>query len=545
MALKRLNKLMRRLKGDTSGNAMLLTALGMPILIGSSGMAIDVAQWYVWKRELQFATDQAALAGAWASAEPEQRDNYVALSKLEFNSNLSYLKGQVSDPTIGYEDWNGGTGNTVVATATYTKALPFTSIFWKNQATVNVRAQASYQAATNYTTCLLALDPDADDAFVIGGSLSGEVTCGVGALSNSASAIRKNGSTLIDVADLIAAGGIDEDLAVNGTIHEFISNLSDPFDGVTPPDSPYARTYSCPTTTTTPIVAGDSTADVATRTVITYTYYQGSNQNSAKTVVTYTGSGANTNSDTTVSALAQDLGFTPAEGYNETVSDTGEVYTGQNWPSTAKKNAYIYEYRQEVVTKLYSNVVPDSGTSTATSGSANGLLPGTYGDITIGCDTTFNPGVYVITGVLDFGQNHTVQGNNVLFVFTGEGSERMKLNSQSVVNFTGITYDQLVNEYSVSAEDAEVLNGMIVYDPESTADIAINGGADVVFDGILYMPNRHAQFNGNSTVGGSCMMLAAGTITLTGNNTIQSLCLPTNVTSFEIGGTTISVRLVA
>ena len=89
------------------------------------------------------------------------------------------------------------------------------------------------------------------------------------------------------------------------------------------------------------------------------------------------------------------------------------------------------------------------------------------------------------------------------------------------------------------------MNGMIIYDPNSTSDIAINGGADTIFDGILYMPGRHAVFNGNATVAGSCMMIAAGTIKLTGDSSITSLCIPENVTSFEIGGTTIAVRLVA
>ena len=534
-------RIMRRLKRDEGGNAMLLVALGMPVLIGSSGAAVDVAQWYVWKRELQYAADQAALAGAWASAEPEQAANYVSLANLEFKNNLQVLSGKVPDPTVTKADWNGGTDNTVVAESSYSKALPFTSILWKNQATVKVRAQASYQAATNYTTCMLALDPDADDAFVIGGSMGGAVTCGVGALSNSASAIRKNGQTTIDVADLISAGGIDEDLAVNGQIHEFISNLSNPFDGATPPDSPTTRTYSCDTSTTT--TSGESTADIRRRTVITYKYYQGTNLNSANTEVTYTGTGAQTNSDTTTVSYSQSLTFTPAEGYNDQISDTEEQYTGNNYPSTAHHNKSIYEFRREVVTDTYVNVVSSSGGTV--SGTANGLLPGTYGDITIGCDTTFNPGVYVITGVLDFGSNHTVQGNNVMFVFTGDGDERWKLNSQSIVNFTGITYDQLVNEYSVSAADAEILNGMIIYDPNSTANIQINGGADTTFEGVLYMPNRFVKFNGNSSTSGSCMMIAAGTMEITGTADIASLCLPTNVNSFEVGGTTISVRLVA
>ena len=62
----RIRKAVGNLKSSTSGNTTLLVALGMPALIGGAGMAVDTAQWYLWKRELQFAADQAALAGAWA-----------------------------------------------------------------------------------------------------------------------------------------------------------------------------------------------------------------------------------------------------------------------------------------------------------------------------------------------------------------------------------------------------------------------------------------------------------------------------------------------
>ncbi len=56
----------KRILSDVSGNAVLLTALGMPVLIGAAGYAMDMAQMYAWQRELQHSVDQAALAGAWA-----------------------------------------------------------------------------------------------------------------------------------------------------------------------------------------------------------------------------------------------------------------------------------------------------------------------------------------------------------------------------------------------------------------------------------------------------------------------------------------------
>lgn len=63
-----------QLKANTSGNATLLVALGLPALVGGSGLAVDTAQWYMWKRELQFAVDQAALAGAWARTSSATKD---------------------------------------------------------------------------------------------------------------------------------------------------------------------------------------------------------------------------------------------------------------------------------------------------------------------------------------------------------------------------------------------------------------------------------------------------------------------------------------
>ncbi|MFN4114522.1 MAG: pilus assembly protein TadG-related protein [Sphingomonadaceae bacterium] len=54
----------------------MLVALGAPALIGAGGFAIDTAQWYMWKRELQHSVDQAAYAGAWALAREESADNW-------------------------------------------------------------------------------------------------------------------------------------------------------------------------------------------------------------------------------------------------------------------------------------------------------------------------------------------------------------------------------------------------------------------------------------------------------------------------------------
>src|SRR3546814_10233945 len=49
----KIRNFMRRLHRSKSGNATLLLALGTPMLIGGTGLAVDTAQWYLWKRELR------------------------------------------------------------------------------------------------------------------------------------------------------------------------------------------------------------------------------------------------------------------------------------------------------------------------------------------------------------------------------------------------------------------------------------------------------------------------------------------------------------
>ncbi len=63
---KRLRAFGSKLRKDVSGNTMIMVALGMPMLVGGTGLAVDTAQWYLWQRELQYAVDQAAMSGAYS-----------------------------------------------------------------------------------------------------------------------------------------------------------------------------------------------------------------------------------------------------------------------------------------------------------------------------------------------------------------------------------------------------------------------------------------------------------------------------------------------
>jgi len=65
MALRSAIHFIRHLLRDEDGNALALTALVMPLLIGCAGLAVDTIQWVSLKRDLQGATDAAAVAGVY------------------------------------------------------------------------------------------------------------------------------------------------------------------------------------------------------------------------------------------------------------------------------------------------------------------------------------------------------------------------------------------------------------------------------------------------------------------------------------------------
>jgi hypothetical protein len=160
-------------------------------------------------------------------------------------------------------------------------------------------------------------------------------------------------------------------------------------------------------------------------------------------------------------------------------------------------------------------------------------LPGTYTNISIGCRTIFQPGIFVINGSIDFSQNQTVSGSNVLFVMTN-ANQIDNINSNTNLAFSGITGATLMSTYGYSSADAAKLAGMLFFDKHSTDEIKFNGNSTTNFNGIIYTPNRPLWFNGTSSVAGACMMLIAKTLMLDGTTNLSTFCQPSNANSLEV-----------
>jgi Flp pilus assembly protein TadG len=238
----------RRLIGDKSGNAVLFTALGMPVLIGAAGYALDMAQMYSWKRELQHSVDQAALAGAWALAYDDDTTTWQARAQQEYNANLVMMAAHDLDYSSQLGSYGGLTDNSVIVTARVTKRLPFSGFLVNRSMTVFARAQATYAEGGTYQACLMALKEDEAGTFTVGGTASINASCGLGALSCEDGAIDIGSNTTIVTDSIVTCGTANVPASLQSKVTDGANGISNPFESLPAPtpDNETAKSLNCP-----------------------------------------------------------------------------------------------------------------------------------------------------------------------------------------------------------------------------------------------------------------------------------------------------------
>lgn len=529
--IAKIRSLIRKLGKCTGGNAAILTALGMPAMIGGAGFAVDTAQWYMWKRELQFAVDQAALAGAWARTQASTKDSYSTRALQEFNANLSATADITTGaPAVTLANYAGGNSNSVTVAASVSKTLPFSSFLTGKGTTIRVYAQAAFSAGNSFTSCLIALDEDESGAVTVGGSAVLQASCGIAALSTSDTSIIVDGNPDIDAGWVLSRGGIDDwfNTHTDDEVHDYLEGLFDPFKDLTAPsptESQVARSYYCVKGTTT------TRSNVNKNARTTYTYWKGLTYDTA----------VQTNYNKQKNPATNESSQTYTIVSNDTIDGvfytTTVVWTNANG---ANNSNTVWEKAETVTATTYS------GTSKITTPDLASALPGTYtGGIKVSCTTTFAPGVYVIDGGgLEIDGQYSVVGSGVMFVL--KNGAYLKINGGSNINLTAIQSSDLTNR-GLSAADANALAGMLVFEDRSSSGTdrsRINGNANTVLNGTIYLPNSGIDFLGTAAVTSQCLMIAANTITISGSANMSTFC-PSGVNEDTVVANEISkVKLV-
>lgn len=529
-----LAEFMRRLKVDTSGNALMLVAMGAPVLFGTAGLGVDMAQYYTWKREAQYAVDQSALAGAWARGNGDTGTEYETRASQEFYANLSVTKDYLLTHNVGLETWDGTADSSVMADATVSASLPFTELVLGDGMTIAVEAQAIWETTQQFTACLYSLDPTSTRTMWFNGGPTVDAACGVGARSNAEDAIVTNGSGGAQNINWVIAGGtIDDGMGAfeNAEVVENYDNMVDPWEGLTPPKAPNISQ-------SVPSSCGDAeanwTADETQSDEITYRYYRGKNKSSA-TLFDFTGP-EKRDPDPYTRLYPTEIGakfeFEPQDVTHDPVNENLTQIAG-----SGPDKIFI-----EVITTTsltYTNKIYTP--------SSNKLSPGKYTTFDIMCNFTMESGIYEISGgVLKINGGVSLVGSGVMFVL--KDGATVDINGGGGIYLTPMSVPEIIAaDGSVSQEDAEKMKNMLIFqDPDSPATTGnkITGNANFDLNGIIYMPNGDLDMAGTMSASAECLMVATRTLKISGTADLQTLCPAGKTHDIVVGEGGTRVRLV-
>ncbi|TCJ32289.1 TadE/TadG family type IV pilus assembly protein [Parafrankia sp. BMG5.11] len=249
--MRAIGNCLRKLRGDCSGNALMLTAVALPALLGAAGYGIDTAQWYMLQRELQHASDQGAIAGAWNLAYKDVGSTYDNRARKEFAANLGIATGYAStiNPNVARGNFQGGTNNSVVVTAEISVQLPFSRLITSSPTLIRVASEAAFAPGTVHKACLRTLKTGAAGTFQVGNGATLIANCGVIAISCEPEAIRIDENATIEIAKITACNHeaaslpstFSGELVVDSTIGSYVNELFGPEPAGDEPTS----TYNC------------------------------------------------------------------------------------------------------------------------------------------------------------------------------------------------------------------------------------------------------------------------------------------------------------
>jgi hypothetical protein len=200
----------RRIAHSQSGQVLILTAAMLPLLIGVTGLAVDVGMLYHHKRRMQTAVDAAAMAGA--SEMMRNRFTQIVSSGRAGSTTNGFTHGGNTIVNVYHPPITGFyVGNTRYVEAQLTQPSPtyFMQVFGWSQVTIAARAVAG--AGANGSYCVYVLDPSMPSAYEGSHDSKLDANCGVMVNSTNAMGLHTHGNAVIDVAHISVTGNYAED----------------------------------------------------------------------------------------------------------------------------------------------------------------------------------------------------------------------------------------------------------------------------------------------------------------------------------------------
>jgi Flp pilus assembly protein TadG len=193
-----LRRQLKQLRREDKGQALVLTAVALVVLMLMAGLGVDVGYLRYEKQQMQKAADAGAIAGAsallYGGAVTAAARTDVAANG--FTNGVNAIAVAVNNPPASGP--HTGDSNYVEVIVSQPRPAFFMKV--GGVASVPVRSRAVASAVANASGCIYCLDPSDPGTFVVKGTASITSACGIRINSNSPSAFQKTGSGDITVA---------------------------------------------------------------------------------------------------------------------------------------------------------------------------------------------------------------------------------------------------------------------------------------------------------------------------------------------------------
>jgi Flp pilus assembly protein TadG len=227
--IRRYRKWLSALCSETRGNIAVTTALMLPVLVGSTGLSLDTANWYTNHRQMDRIVETAAAAAAsYLASDTTPQITAIAGNVATLNG-LSTSSGDTLTVTVASDP------ATVTVIGTRKLNRFFSAMFLP---TSSVATSTATARASGNPVCILVLDPSSSQTLLVNSGVTlNAPSCQINVASTSSSAAMFD-SSLPNVAGVCVAGSS----TVNGGVT--INNLT---NNCTTPPNPYAGNITIPT----------------------------------------------------------------------------------------------------------------------------------------------------------------------------------------------------------------------------------------------------------------------------------------------------------
>ena len=230
--------LLQRFARDQSGSYVIISALLMPVLVGTAGLGTEVGWWYYKHKNMQSAADSGAVSAATAVSAGSDLvyEAYAVTANYGYTNGTDKVTVSVNQPPKTGNYASNAQAIEVVVSQPQQRLL--SALFGSDPVLITARAVALPNSGTG---CVLALNSGASPAVnVSGGNQLNLIKCNLYSNSSASPSLNVAGSASVSANQVGVVGDVSGTANITTTngVRTHTLPVADPYANVSPPTKP-------------------------------------------------------------------------------------------------------------------------------------------------------------------------------------------------------------------------------------------------------------------------------------------------------------------